>query len=55
MLARKENVFYEHPESSRYANIKLQECTAIAVNFFLCAQLGRYSANGGLAGGRWHI
>jgi hypothetical protein len=26
--------FYEHPESSRYENLKLQECAVIAVNFF---------------------
>ena len=36
-LVSKENIFYGHPESSGYKNIKLQKCVVIPVNFFLCA------------------
>jgi hypothetical protein len=31
-LASKEKKIYEHPESSRNENIKLQECAVIAIN-----------------------
>ena len=36
-LASKENIFYEHPESSRYENIKLKGFVVIAVIFFVSA------------------
>jgi hypothetical protein len=45
-LANKENIFYEHPESSKKNNSELCEYAVIAV-IFLCAQLGRYFSNGG--------
>jgi len=35
-LAFRENIFYEHSESSRYGNFKLLECAVIAVNFCVC-------------------
>jgi hypothetical protein len=33
MLASRENMLYEHPEKMRWLDIKLQECTAIAIYF----------------------
>jgi hypothetical protein len=34
-LASRENIFYGHPESFGNKNIKLQECTVIAIDFFV--------------------
>jgi hypothetical protein len=37
MLAGREDNFYEHSESSRYENIKLQDCAVIAIDY-ACAR-----------------
>jgi hypothetical protein len=54
-LASRENIFYEHPESSRYENIKLQDCLVIAVNFFCVRSQGATLRMAARLGGRWHI
>jgi hypothetical protein len=33
-MASTENIFNEHPKSSRNKNIQLQECAVIAIYFF---------------------
>jgi hypothetical protein len=46
-LASKENIFYGYPESFGNEKNKLQECSGIAIIFFLLMAAS--------VGGRWHI